>query len=322
MRSKRACGTASWAHGISNDNAATSNRLDGPPAEALPSVATDRLLVNRLIGPLVSCAAAAHSGCCVTERAQRLLDALLEAHRRGAAHWATEGYGWNTDQDHRRIVRVLLALAVGGDSEPLAAYVRAFAGNAPALRQLLDDLSLLCTYDADLRHGLPTVWPAIMQVALDAIDAGADPRQDDHWGDWAIASLIPHPGLDSGDRDADATLKAASRDWIDPRALDDLIARWLPIARGFPRALDALLGLIVTAPMAWQATTGLRWVEELIGGNYRAIAGRSWRLPDWLEQLRTSGQLKPPETAVLQRMIDGLAARGDSRAVALQRAHE
>ena len=86
-------------------------------------------------------------------------------------------------------------------------------------------------------------------------------------------------------------------------------------------ALDAL-GLIVTAPMAWQATTGLRWVEELIGGNFRSIVGRSWRLPDWLEELRTSGQLKPPETAVLQRMIDGLAARGDSRAVALQRAHE
>jgi hypothetical protein len=161
-----------------------------------------------------------------------------------------------------------------------------------------------------------------MQVALDTIDAGVDPRQDHHWGDWAVASLIPHPGLDTGDRNPDATLQAANRDWIDPRALDSLIARWLLIARGYPRAVDALLGLVETAPLPWQATTGLRWVDELIGGDYAAIAARCWRLPDWLERLRASGQLQPPHTAVFQRIVDGLVAHGDTRAVALQRADE
>src|SRR6266700_2438677 len=297
--------------------------LDGPPAETLRTVATDRLLVNRLTGPLVASADAARSGCCVAERAQRLLEALLEAHRRGAAHWATAGYwGSHNHQDHRRVAHVLLASAARGNGGPLAEHVRAFAGNAPALRQLLDDLSLLCTYDADLRQGLAAVWPAVMQVTLDAIDAGADPRQDNHWGDWAVASLIPHPGLDTGDRSPDATLEAANRDWIDPRALDGLIARWLPIARGYPRAVDALLGLVGTAPLPWQAATGLRWVDELIGGDYAAIASRCWRLPGWLEQLRASGQLEPPDTALLQRIVDGLVAHGDTRAVTLQRADE
>jgi hypothetical protein len=297
--------------------------LDGPPAETLRTVATDRLLVNRLTGPLVASADAARSGCCVAERAQRLLEALLEAHRRGAAHWATAGYwGSHNHQDHRRVAHVLLASAARGNGGPLAEHVRAFAGNAPALRQLLDDLSLLCTYDADLRQGLAAVWPAVMQVTLDAIDAGADPRQDNHWGDWAVASLIPHPGLDTGDRNPDATLEAANRDWIDPRALDGLIARWLPIARGYPRAVDALLGLVGTAPLPWQAATGLRWVDELIGGDYAAIASRCWRLPGWLEQLRASGQLEPPDTALLQRIVDSLVAHGDTRAVTLQRADE
>jgi hypothetical protein len=295
--------------------------LDGPPAEALHTVATDQLLVNRLTGPLVASADAARGECCVAERAQHLLGALLEAHRRGAAYWATSGWS-HTDEDHRRVVRVLLNLAVAGDSEPLAQHIREFAGNAPALRQLLEDLSLLCTYDADLRQGLPTVWPAMMQIVLDKIDAGTDPRKDTHWGDWAVASLIPHPGLDSGDRDPDATLETASRDWIDPGVLDGLIARWLRIASGYPRAVDALVGLVETAPLAWQSTTGLRWVNELIGGNCAVIASRSWRLPGWLERLRAADQLQPPDTARLQQIVDGLAAHGDARAVALQRSDE
>jgi hypothetical protein len=161
-----------------------------------------------------------------------------------------------------------------------------------------------------------------MQVALDAIDAGADPRQDHHWGDWAVASLIPYPGLETGDRNPDATLEVAKRDWIDPRTLDGLIARWLPIARGYSRSVDALLGLIETAPVSWQAVVGLRWVDELIGGDYAAIAARCWRLPGWLERLRASGQLEPSDTALLQRIVDGLVAHGDTRAVALQRADE
>lgn len=69
----------------------------------------------------------------------------------------------------RRVARVLLASTARGDGEPLAEHVRAFAGNARALQQLLDNLSLLVTYDADLRHALPTVWPALTQVVLDAI---------------------------------------------------------------------------------------------------------------------------------------------------------
>jgi hypothetical protein len=297
--------------------------LDGPPTETLPKVATDGLLVNRLTGPLVASADAARSGCCVAERAQHLLDALLEAHRRGAAHWAVKGYGTHNHQDFRRVARVLLDSAIRGDGEPLAGHVRAFVGNPRALRQLLDDLLLLFTYDADLRQALPTVWPAVMQVALDAIDNGGDPRQDLHWGDWAVASLIPHPGLDTGgDPNPNATLEAANRDWIDPNALERLIARWLPLARGYPRAVDALLGLIQTAPASWQATTGLRWVDELIGGDYAAVAARCWGLPDWLEQMRASRQLQPPDTALLQRMVDGLVAHGDTRAVALQRADE
>ena len=299
-------------------------QLDGTPVEALGAVATDRLLINRLTGPIVASADAARSDCCVADRARRLLDALLDAHRRGAAHWATEGYGssYGDEEDHRRVSRVLLTAAARGDADLLARHVRAFAGSPPALAQLLSDMSLLCTYEAELRSALPAVWPNVMQVALNAIEAGVDPRQDRHWGEDAVAGIIPHPALGPGDRDPDATLKAANRDWIDPAALGGLIARWISFARGSPRTVDALVGLLDTAPAVWQATTGLRWIEELIGGDYAAVAARCRRLPSWLERLRASGQLKPSDTALFQRVVDGLAAHGDTRAVALQRVDE
>ncbi|MFD7608372.1 trypsin-like peptidase domain-containing protein [Streptomyces mirabilis] len=297
--------------------------LNGPPAEALRQVRADRLLLNRLAGPLMAAADAARAGCCIGPRAQHLLDALWDAHRRGAVHWATEGYGGATLRKcHRRVAGVLLRTAGEGNGGPLTGHLKAFAANAPALAQLLSDLSLLCTYDADLRHSLPTVWPTVMQTVLDAIDAGADPRKDSYRGRTAIADLIPHPQPDSADENPSAILDAAGSDWIEPEILSPLIARWIPIARVTPEAVDALLGLIETTSASWQATTGLQWINELIGDGYAAIASRCWTLPGWLEGLRASSDLRPTGRVLLQRIVDGLATHGDSRALRLQRLDE
>ncbi|GCD99267.1 serine protease [Embleya hyalina] len=295
-------------------------RLSGPPAEALRTVETDRLMVNRLTGPLMSAADAARSRCCIASRAERLLGTLWDAHRRGVAHWATKNYNTPTLQEsHRRVARVLLQEADRGNGTPLADHVRAFAGNAPALAQLLRDLSVLCTYDTDLRRTLPRIWPSVMRTALDAIDAGADPLKGALRGRSAIAGLIPHPQLDSASENPSAALQAAAREWIDPETLGPLIARWMPIARGTPEAVDALIGLIETTSEPWQAATGLQWIDELIGDNHAAVASRSWRLVPWLEGLSASSHVRPPSRVRLQHLVDGLATHGDSRAAALQR---
>jgi hypothetical protein len=93
----------------------------------------------------------------------------------------------------------------------------------------------------------------------------------------------------------------ASRDWVDPGVLDGLSPAGCP-SPAATLAVDALLGLIETVPVPWQAATGLRWIDELIGGDYATIAVRSWRLPAWLERLRASGQLQPSESAAFQRI--------------------
>jgi hypothetical protein len=184
---------------------------------------------------------------------------------------------------------------------------------------------ILYTYDQALRQSLPAVWPPLMKVALDAIDA--DPAsyalgRGHYWSTSAIANLIPHPFVDVADADPDATLSTAGQEWIDPAVLDALRLRWMAIAAGQPASVDALISLIETAGANWQASTGMRWVEELIGGDYEPVAGRSWLLPGWLERLRATGRLKGDDVVLFQRLVDGLVSHGDTRAVPLQRAAE
>ncbi|MBT2452528.1 hypothetical protein J7F03_36860 [Streptomyces sp. ISL-43] len=297
--------------------------LSGPPAKALREVGADQLLVNRLTAPIMAATDAAHSESCVASRARHLLDTLWEAHRKGAAHWAMKGYSQATFREcHRRVIRVLMDTAAEGNSSPLKGHLREFASNAPALAQLLHNLSLLCTYDAELRRALPNVWPTVMQTVLDAIESGADPRKHPYQGKKAVAALIPHPTPDMADTDPSVSLNTARGAWINPETLGPLIARWMNVAHTTPESVDALIGLIETAPRSWQATTGLQWVNDLVSDRYKAVASRSWRLPGWLEILRASSELQPSGRALIQRLIDGLVTNGDTRAVKLQRLDE
>lgn len=313
----RDCRLGDWEAGLRRPDP-----LDGPYDQTLPTVETERLLVNRLVAPLVAVAAAARSGSCITSAARRLLDVLFDVHRRGADHWAREGYGGYDDRQRAHVARLLVEAAVAGDAEELTEYVRVFTANARALDEFLRDLALLFTYDDGLRSALPSVWRQVMTAALDALDAGADLFDDHHWSDSALGRLLPTPQLDMGDTNSDATLERARQGWLDPDAIADLVARWLPIARHEPKAVDAVAQLARCTSPSWQATTGLVWAEELIDGDYAAVASRCWFLTDWLEVVRASSQLDTDGTARWRRLVDGLASEGDSRAVRLQQAEE
>lgn len=89
-----------------------------------------------------------------------------------------------------------------------------------------------------------------------------------------------------------------------------------------PKALDAIAQLARCASPTWQAATGLALAEDAIDGHYNALAGRCWFLTDWLEAVRASGLLQPDWRARWRRLVDGLAAEGDARAVELQQAEE
>lgn len=296
--------------------------LDPPYEAALLAVPTEFLLVNRLTAPLVSAAAAARSGSCIATAAARLRDVLFDVHRRGTDHWATKGYNRHHNRHRDRVVRVLIETAIDGNATPLASYVRAFTANAQALDELLDDLRQLFTYDDTLRRSLLPVWRQVMTTALDALESGATLPGSHHWRESALAGLLPAPQISISDTNPMATLGRVRAHWLDPDDIADLAIRWLEIARGEPKAVDAIADLANCAPPAWQATTGLTWAEDAINGDYAAIARRCWFLPEWLKTVHMSGQLDVQGVARWHRLVDGLAAHGDHRAVKLQQTVE
>jgi hypothetical protein len=296
--------------------------LAEPFDQALPGVETERLLVNRLTGPLIAAAEAARSESCVAEEAGRALGILLTAHRRGAVHWAEKNYGPPNDERGPATARVLAEMAAAGDTQPLAEHVRAYTQQSPhALAELLHNLAITFTYDDALRQSLPDAWRPVMEAALGEMEATAGVPTDRHWSPVALGGLIaaPEPGLT--DADPDRTIEHARRTWPAPETFNELIERWLPLARGQPEAADALIKLARCGSLTWQATTGLQWVEELIGTDFAAVAGRCHYLTRWLGQIR--GTLSgDAETARWHRVVDGLAAAGDNRAARLQQAEE
>jgi hypothetical protein len=297
--------------------------LAEPYDQALPGVRTERLLVNRLTSPLTAAADAARSGSCIAHEASRILDVILPVHRRGAVHWAEENYGPPSGDEHGpAIARALAEMAAAGTPQPLTGHVRAFARHsAHALAEMLRNLAITFTYDDTLRSSLPAVWRPVMEAALDEMEGENALHGHEHWSAMALAGLIPAPALDLADRDSDTSIEHARKAWPAPDTFSDLIRRWLPAARGCPEAADALIKLGWCAPRAWQATTGLQWIEQLTSNHYRAVAGRCYYLTRWLEDIRTTLPDKAG-TARWQRLVDGLAAAGDNRAARLQQGEE
>jgi hypothetical protein len=218
---------------------------------------------------------------------------------------------------------VLLAAASSGEREHLERCVQALAVTSDALTHLLDDVCSICTYDPEMRTALPGLWPWLMELALDSLEQAERERDQHTRAIYDIASsLIPRPQIEIADKDPDATLTVARADWIHPELLESLIGRWIELARGNPQALDALIDLIQTASSDWQARTGLSWVDDLIDCRYQQIAGRSFSLPKFLSALHTNPTLGAENRGRLQRIVDGLVAAGDRRALATQIAEE
>jgi hypothetical protein len=297
--------------------------LAEPYEQALPRVQTDRLLVNRLTSALIAAADTARSGSCVAPEAGRILDALLTAHRRGAVHWAEKNYGPPSGDEHGpAVARVLAETAAAGNTQPVTGHVRTFTRQSPhALAELLHNLAITFTYDDALRQALPAAWRPVMEAALDEMETASGLPADRHWSSLALGGLIPAPEPSLTDTDPDASIEHARKTWPAPDTFSDLITRWRPVAQGHPRAADALVKLARCAPPAWQATTGLQRIEQLIGSNYAAFAGRCYYLTRWLGDIRAALPSEP-DTARWRHLIDGLAAAGDNSAARLQQAEE
>lgn len=295
--------------------------LPTPFHESLPAVTDDQLRVNRLRMPL-ACMIDARRVPCLQGAISDLWAPLWDAHRRGLAHWWKEGYDHHAHITHEPIAQRMIKITLEGDRVPTRAHIQAFAADANALHKLFDGFATVFTYDEELRRSMVSFWPWALEVALDAIGDGTELRSQHHWYDYMAAALLPTPNPRSWDPDIDSTLNRSREDWLQPDALGKLGDRWLHLARWEPKTVDAVIKFAKSAPLQWQTTTALTWIESIIDGRYDLIANHLWLLEEWLTALRDSGVVVGDIRSRYHRVVDGLAAAGDRAAVRLQQLDE
>jgi hypothetical protein len=295
--------------------------LPTPFHESLPPVADDQLMVNRLRMPL-ACMVDARRVKCLQGAVSDLWAPLWDAHRRGLAHWWKEGYDHHAHITHEPIAQRMIKIALDGDRNPVSTHIEAFAADSNALHMLFDGFGTVFTYDENLRRSMVDFWPWALEVALDAVGDGTELRSQHHWFDYMTAALLPTPNARSWDPDIDSTLARCRKDWLQPDALGKLADRWLRLARWEPKAVDAVIKFAKSAPLQWQTTTALTWIESIVDGRYDLIANHLWLLEEWLTELHNSGVVVGNTKSRYHRIVDGLAAAGDRAAVRLQQLDE
>jgi hypothetical protein len=296
--------------------------LPPPFRQTLADVASEDLLVNRLRMPVV-CMTDAREVSCIANDVGQLWAPLWDAHRRGLDHWWREGYDHGESVHHEPIARRLVEVTMNGEERLLEAHLQTFVRNAKAMHLLLESLARVFTYDERLQDSLSAFWPWVMGVVLDAVGDGSDLGDESwHWFDYAVAAILPVPQPRSWDPDIDATLERCRRSWIQPSALDGVDERWLRLARWEPKAADAVARFARSAPLAWQTTTALTWIETIIDGRFDLFANHLLYAGEWLSELRRSGPMVRQVASQFHRIVDGLAAAGDRSAVRLQQLDE
>jgi hypothetical protein len=295
-------------------------QLDGPLPAALAGCPAGSLMLDLLAPPLVAALGGAASGSCVATTARELRDSLLSAYTRTAVLWGEEGYD-HRDEDQYAVAEALLAAAGKEPGLPPAAAA-GLADQAQALAEALHAMTVAATYSPGARASLRAAWPAVMTAVLDAADVGAAGLADRHWGERAIAAMIPSPSPVNWDPRIDSAISAARDGWPAPSELSGQIARLLPRAAGYWHAADQLVGLLRTVPLAEQARTGLPWVHQVITGRARQPGLGTWLTVGWLRSLSEGNAVHDEMRPLYDAVLDALAAEDYQGAVELQRQGE
>lgn len=292
--------------------------LDGPLRDALSNTPSDEIYAPRLefpIGALGDCVA---SRCCVADEAYEYLGEAVAAYARALPK---DKAAWEQPpiiESRPLVARGLLLVTDGRGPALLFRLLRVLGANPPAAAAFLHDLCLSATYDINLRRIFRSIWPSIMDNLLTAWEPHA---HDQHW--WqsahsAVVALIPRPRPRAGESDVDRILADAYPDWVEPSALTALVDRWINIRADAGECTDAIAWFLLRRPMKERIGFGLRWLEQIVGGRFASVAGRAWILWDWVKEIVESKEMSADDASRLRRLVDGVAAQGNRRALELQ----
>ncbi len=281
-------------------------KLRKPVAKSLGKFNGESIAVLRLDAAIRALAPAAMANICVSDRAQLLLSALLDAQRRALL------FHRNSTADERGShtlvsARALLTLAEHRDNIALFAHIDAYADRPTLLGALLRALSAAAEETQNRAATARRIWPAVVRHVLALEDAGHVPFQDDFYGDRTLASLLPNSAHEIQYLYREIQDKPIA--WWDPISLRSEVEEWLKSAVGQPRCVSQLIFFIRVLAPEDQVQTGLPWVAKLVLVDSCRDACRTEPLSTWLIETRSAAD----DVKLLnlwQKVVDALVVAG------------
>ena len=283
--------------------------LEEPVTESLANTDDDSILASRLDAAIRTLAPAAMANICVSPRARDLLLTLLAAQRRSLL---SDEHDRMDDRGSHTLIsaRALLTLAEHGHDAAIHAHIDAYADNSALLGNLLRALSAAAEETPDRAATGQRIWPKVVRHVLDLNDSGHAPFQNHHYGDMALAALMPNAAHEV------SYLYREIRDnpiaWWEPLALRSEVEAWLAVAAGRPICVDQFISFLGVLPPENQVGTGLPWVARLVLADPARIARVTYMLPTWLIEMR-SAPLNANLLASWQEIVDALVVAGVTR---------
>ena len=269
----RDCVLGSWAPDAGRRSIVA---LEEPVTESLSNTDDDSILSFRLDAAIRALAPAAMANICVSTRARVLLLALLAAQRRSLL--SHEHDNMDNRGSHTLVsARALLTLAEHGDDATIYAHINAYADNSALLGNLLRALSAAAEETPERAATARRIWPNVVRHVLEMNDSGHAPFRDHHYGDMALAALMPNAA-----HEVSYLYREVQDDpiaWWEPLALRSEVEAWLAAAAGRAICVDQLIIFLGVLAPEDQVRTGLPWVATLVLADPARIAGllASWQ---------------------------------------------
>ena len=283
--------------------------LEEPFSESLTNTDDNSILAFRLDAAIRALAPAAMANICVSTRARLLLLALLDAQRR--ALLSRKQHDTDPRGSHTLVsARALLTLAEHGEDAAIHAHIDAYADNSALLGNLLRALSAAAEETPDRAATARRIWPRVVRHVLELSDSGHAPFQDHHYGDMALAALMPNAAHDVSYLYREVQDNPIA--WWEPLALRSEVEVWLVAAAGRAECVDQLISFLGVLAPEDQVRTGLPWVATLVLADPAHIAGRTYFLTNWLIEMR-SAAVDAGLLASWQEVVDALVVAGVTR---------
>ena len=281
-------------------------RLEDPLGESLAHVAANAVIVSRLDSATRALAPAATAGACVSADARELLTNLLAVQRRSLL--TSEDPTPDERGTHSLVAaRALLTLAADGDEATIVEYINAYADNSALIDNLLRALSAAAEETPDRAATAQRVWPRVMRRILELHDAGRKLFADLHYGDRALASVIP---VATGEIPyLYREIEGQPITWWNPEALRPEVEAWLVPAAGNGLCADQLVWFLAPLPPEGRVRLALPWMERLVLADPEGVAQRAAALPAWLVDIRPAAA-EAGLSSTWQAIVDALVVAG------------